>query len=702
MTETLDIHFSPLVPAFTLWGMLALTALLFVVSVWSKGLSAAVLRAVVALLFMLVLASPSLREEEREGVKDVAVIIVDRSESQNFEHRTARTDKALAHLQEAAQREDNLDLRVVEVSAAEGELKRETQLFKALSSAFEDVAPGRRAGALLITDGQVHDVPVDVSTLKAFGPIHSVLSGSKHDTDRSIKITSAPVYGITGKTVQARLIVKDTSLSRYDDKSVLVDVTYADGTTEKRLVPLNQEESFDLPVEHAGQNVFKFSVEPLSGEMTLQNNQSAILVQGVRDRLKVLLVSGKPYSGGRTWRDLLTSDPSVDLVHFTILREPQKFDLTPRDDLALIPFPFRELFETKLYDFDLIIMDQYKLNRILPDYYFANIARYVREGGALLVVSGEEFASDQSILKTSLEPVIPGVPAGRILDGAFKPALSTKGKTHPVTRDLSWKTDHKGDDFGWGRWLRMVDMEVQKDNVHVLMTGLNEKPLMALQRIEEGRSAHIASDQIWLWSRGYEGGGPHAIMLRNMVHWLMKEPSLDELALKLTVKDSHILVQKPDYDNPAAEIIVTAPDGTQETVILERTGDGWLSAHVQASALGIYGFEDPSTQKMHFAVMGDINPPELMEVIATSEKLDPVADATGGAMIWLEDRPHPALGMRQAGARDYKGLGARVMLRKNGGYTVKALRETSLLPSWLAAGFLVLALLLLWWREGRH
>ena len=98
-------------------------------------------------------------------------------------------------------------------------------------------------------------------------------------------------------------------------------------------------------------------------------------INGVRDRLRVLLVSGEPHAGERTWRNLLKSDASVDLVHFTILRPPEKQDGVPVDELSLIAFPTRELFIEKIEDFDLIIFDRYRRRGILPSLYLENIAQ---------------------------------------------------------------------------------------------------------------------------------------------------------------------------------------------------------------------------------------------------------------------------------------------------------------------------------------
>jgi hypothetical protein len=129
-----------------------------------------------------------------------------------------------------------------------------------------------------------------------------------------------------------------------------------------------------VPIPHAGPNIVEIEASPLDGELTPINNRAVVSIDGVRDKLRVLLVSGEPHAGERTWRNLLKSDASVDLVHFTILRPPEKQDGTPINELSLIAFPTRELFQQKIAEFQLIIFDRYARQGVLPLIYFDNIA----------------------------------------------------------------------------------------------------------------------------------------------------------------------------------------------------------------------------------------------------------------------------------------------------------------------------------------
>ncbi len=300
-------------------------------------------------------------------------------------------------------------------------------------------------------------------------------------------------------------------------------------------------------------------MEQLPGEVSTLNNRVAITINGVRDRLRVLLVSGEPHAGERTWRRLLKADPAVDLVHFTILRPPEKDDLTPLNELALIAFPTRELFQQKIGEFDLIILDRFQNRGILPPPYLRNIADYVRHGGALLMDVGPEFASPSSLDDTPLRDILPAHPLrgpdgelgnDGVVDGAFRPAVTALGTRHPVTEGLpGWHADASP---SWGSWYRRIGASDLHGSVLLSAeagttgVGTDAAPLLLLERVEQGRVALLLSDQIWLWSRGHQGGGPQAELLRRVAHWLMRQPALEEDALTARIVPGRRRGHAPD------------------------------------------------------------------------------------------------------------------------------------------------------------
>ncbi len=694
-----SLHFDPLLPeiwiitlAICAGGLITLSAL--------RQKHRVIWRFLAFCAFLVALMNPALLKEERQPVKDVAAIVVDKSDSQNTENRKTQTQNTLAYLKKILEGRDNLDLRIVD-APGDNIPHEETKVFQALDQALADVPEQRRAGVIMITDGQVHDVPQNPEQFSAYGPVHALITGRKNEKDRRIVITQGPAYGIVGQKVTMKYIVEDSNAP----KDEIVAVTFSrdsDENKDVRFVPVNEEQSEELPITHGAQNIFELSVAEVPDEITTSNNHTALIVNGVRDRLRVLLISGQPHAGGRTWRDLLTSDPSVDLVHFTILREPEKLDNTPQNELSLIAFPFQELFEVKLYDFDLIIFDRYRLNRILPLHYFQNIARYVEEGGALLEASGPSFAGNHSVYYTALMNVLPATPTGDVTRKPFFPTLTKEGKHHPVTETLLSYNKDLPENLRWGPWLRQVALTPERGEV--VMRGADNEPLLILDHVKKGRVAQLASDHLWLWARGFQGGGPYTELLRRTAHWLMKEPELDEDALEVQTEEYNIHLRTrnaPEEQSISQTVTMTLPDGAQQTVPLKPEDDEeWLEGDIKAQNAGIYSFESKTGQK-RFAIIGSLNPPEQKDTKATEDKLRPIVKKSGGDLIWLEDTPHPGIRFLSGARQNFSGRGW-LALRQNHDYAVTGFKKTPLCPPWAYALALLGLCVFAWWREGKH
>src|SRR4030081_583405 len=562
------IAFTPLVPSLVLWIALAAIVVMAVLLLLGRSRGAAVRVAALALI-LLALANPSFTREEREPLSSVAAVIVDKSPSQGFGERARETEQAREALVNSLKQIKGLEVRVVEAGQAVGETDG-TKLFGAPSSVLSDVPTDRVAGAFLITDGRVHDIPANAAALGFQGPVHALITGRKDERDRRIAISAAPRFGIVGQT--------QTITYRLDDQGVTGErakiVVRRDGDViSERTLQSGQTSNIDIDIKHAGPTIVEIEASPLENELTLVNNRAVVAIDGVRDKLRVLLVSGEPHSGERTWRNLLKSDPNVDLVHFTILRPPEKQDGTPINELSLIAFPTRELFQQKINDFQLIILDRYARQGVLPLIYFDNIARYVRQGGAVLVAAGPDYASQTSIWRTPLDVILPAEPRGRMNDGAYRAQLTDLGKRHPVTRGLEGSDE---DPPHWSQWFRLVDTRAAKGTT--VMHGPDNKPLLQLSREGEGRVALLLSDHIWLWARGYEGGGPHIDLLRRLSHWLMKQPDLEEEALRLMVRGRDLTVQRQTMSDTVNEVTLTSPSGKERVLNLSPTEPGvWRS-----------------------------------------------------------------------------------------------------------------------------
>jgi len=614
----LSVSFSPLIPAYALWALGAITLLLAVLALVSRG-PVAILRAVALGLVLLALANPALVQEEREKVKDVVAVVIDRSTSQTLGDRSPMTDQVRAELERRFGALANVEPRFID--AVDGSGDDGTRLFAALSNGLADVPPDRLAGVVFVTDGVVHDIPNSVDGLGFKAPLHALVTGRPDERDRQIKLVEAPRFGIVGKdqTIRAQF------MERGGTGSAQVTVRRDGQVFTRQQVRADTPFSIQVRIDHGGPNVVELEVEGLPGELTQANNRAVVSIEGIREKLRVLLVSGEPHAGERTWRNLLKSDANVDLVHFTILRPPEKQDGTPINELSLIAFPTRELFQQKIKEFDLIIFDRYANQSILPSSYFENIVRYVREGGAILVAAGPEFASYGSLAQTRLAPIIPGAPNGRIVEQPYKAAITSTGARHPVTRDLPGSETNPP---AWGEWLRIIDAQVQSGST--VMSGANDLPLLVLRREDKGRVALLLSDHAWLWARGYQDGGPHLDLLRRLAHWLMKEPTLEEEALRASVAGRDIRIERQTMAETAPPATVVAPSGAESSVDLGQTRPGLFTAQIASRELGLHTVR--SGDLIAFVSVGPANPRELMDVFSNTQALAPIAEATGGSV----------------------------------------------------------------------
>ncbi len=622
----LGIAFAPLVGAPLLWAALGAACLFSLLLFVSRSRGAAI-RTLALALIVLALANPSLTREHRDPLSSVAVVVVDKSPSQNFGDRTQQTEAARAAVVERLRHIPGLEVRVVEAGQADGETDG-TRLFTALGSTLADVPADRVAGVIMITDGRVHDVPADAGALGFAAPVHALITGHRNERDRRVALVAAPRFGIVGQPQTVTYRVEDYGA---DEKTAEVTVRRDGDIVDQRTVVVGVPQDVAIPIPHEGQNIVEIEAAPLGGgELTQVNNRAVVSIDGVRDKLRVLLVSGEPHAGERTWRNLLKSDPSVDLVHFTILRPPEKQDGTPINELSLIAFPTRELFQQKIDEFQLIIFDRYARQGVLPIIYFDNITRYVRDGGAVLIAAGPDYASPTSIWRTPLDAILPAEPDGNVTDEAYRPTLTELGERHPVTRGLDGSETNPP---RWSEWFRIVD--TRNATGTTVMQGPDEKPLLVLSHEGEGRVALLLSDHIWLWARGFEGGGPHLDLLRRLSHWLMKEPDLEEEALRLTVSGHNLVVRRQTMADQVSDVTLTAPSGVTRTLKLDPTEPGVWDSTVAANELGLWRATDGKLNAL--VNIGPANPREYAEVTSTPAVLSPLTEATGGDSRRLDD-----------------------------------------------------------------
>ncbi|WP_138421814.1 hypothetical protein [Maritimibacter alexandrii] len=673
-------------PAFdwpVLWIAGGIVAAILIFAIW-RGLKGWALRMLGAAALLLALAGPSLQMEERAPEGDIMLAIVDESASQGLSDRAEQTEAALDALTARVAATEGLELRITRMS--DGEDNRGSLLMTTLAEALAEVPRDRVAGMVLISDGRLHDLEA-APDLPA--PLHLLRTGREEDWDRRLVVTNAPAFGILDEEQQIGLRIDDMGDA---DESGLVDLSISidGGEPEVVQVPTGRELTVPITLTHGGQNVIQFTTPTLDGELTDRNNTAVVTMNGVRDRLRVLLVSGEPHPGTRTWRNLLKSDSAVDLVHFTILRPPEKQDEVPVSELSLIAFPTQELFMEKIDEFDLIIFDRYKLRGILPASYLLSVRNYIEQGGAVLVAAGPDLASAQSLARSPLGQVLPGEPTARVVEEGFSPQISELGQRHPVTRGL----EDFAPEGGWGRWMRLVELEETAGMT--VMQGAGDRPLLTLDRVGEGRVALLASDHAWLWDRGFEGGGPQLELLRRLAHWMMKEPELEEEALTAEATGNQVTITRRTMSEGARSVTVTRPDGTEEEVQMEEVAPGLYRSEFASAQIGLFRLEEGDQTSV--VAVGPASPKEFEETIASGDPLAPIMGAMRGGTAAIEEG-NPQLRSVNAGraaiGRGWIGYTPR------GAYVVENLRVMPLAPPWLmlliAAGLAVAA----WLWEGR-
>ncbi len=686
-----NLVFDALLPLPVLWVLAGLAATLVVFAIW-RGLTGWWLRGLALVALLAAIANPSLQTEEREALSDIVIVVVDESASQRISDRQAQTEAALAAVEAEVAGLPNTELRVVRVADAPGD--GGTLAMTALTEALAEEPRARVAGAILITDGQIHDIE-RAPDLPA--PLHALLTGREDDWDRRIQVRNAPAFAIIGEPVTLTLRIDEQgAVPRGLDGTAPLEISVDGGEAQTYQVPVGQDLELPLTLPHGGMNVIQFVVPAVDGELTDRNNAAVVQINGVRDRLRVLLVSGEPHAGERTWRNLLKSDSSVDLVHFTILRPPEKQDGVPVAELSLIAFPTRELFLEKIEEFDLIIFDRYKRRGILPAIYLDNVRKYVEDGGAVLIAAGPDFATAASIYRSPLGEILPAAPTGLVLEEGFVPEITEIGERHPVTEGLR-PDPVEGDDTAppWGRWLRLVDVKPTSGNT--VMSGLDDRPLLVLDRVGEGRVALLTSDQIWLWSRGYEGGGPQLELLRRLAHWMMKEPELEEEALTASADGQTMTVTRRTLNDAVGPATVTAPDGTVVTLDMEAAAPGRYTAVWTAPEIGLYRLK----QDDHEAViaLGPAAPREFEETVASGDKVAPVIEPMRGGILSLHDGQPDIRAVREgrpAAGRGWIGITPR------GAYLTADVTIRPVLPPWaflMVAAFLAVGA---WLIEGRR
>lgn len=686
-----EFDFTPLISLSYIYafGFLCLAAVVFFIAFRQKALLP---RAIALIALILTLLNTSILSTTTHKKDGVILIVADESYSNTINERDLQTQAALDAITQKINKQAGIDYKIIKAPSAQDKFT-ETNLFTAIDKELSNTPPKQRSGIVIISDGNIHDVPdLDAAQLRdKYGPIHHVLTGKANEKDRRLEIKKSPLYGLKGTEAQIDFVVHDTTTPQ--NTPVKVTITTPNGGREEITARIGKKESIYVPIDHAGVNPVELYAQPLQGEISLANNRRAILIQGVRDKLNVLLVSGAPHEGGRYWRSLLTSDAAIELIHFTILRDIDSRDNTPRSEMALIPFPHQQLFHKQLDNFDLIIFDRYRNQGILQDKTYQNIANYVRGGGALLVASGEEYLSDKSVYKTPLNNVLLGAPTDDLYETPFKPTRTARGKTHPITRSIA---SGQFDGENWANWLRQIKVTASDENT--LLNGYDNQPLLLIGEKDEGRVIQLTSDQIWLWAREYKQGGPYIDLMRKMIHWLLKEPSLEEGQIELSIDGETIRIKRYAANNGEA-IHYTTPNGAEKELFLKPSPDGLFRASINAEEQGLYSFT--SGKNSAYIIHGAYDTIEQTTLIRTKRNTNDIVRKTGGTHFDADkvEGLNTKL-LTPSFNKKYYGLNTAAFRESQYAETLK-INFTSLLPNWAYFMLCGLFMFYAWHRESR-
>jgi hypothetical protein len=652
------IFCAPLLPWPFIFVLAGLATLLPLFSLFARAKGAWLRLAGFAFL-LLYLAGPNWLDPTTKPLPNIALILTDHSQSMRVSNRPALEDAALAALRASAQ---NTTLKIVDIpQAATGG----TSLFTALQTALTDTKTSQLAGIISITDGQISD-----SAPKSLpAPFTALLTAKAEETDRELRLTNPPAYGLVGQPVTLSFTVYDHGTNNAG-QTALVTLTEDGKPIATQQVTIGQPAQISIPVPHAGPLTITAAVDPLPGEISPLNDTTAFTLTGIRKRLNVLLISGHPAPGERTWRVLLKSDPAISLIHFTILRLPgETLDAAPQD-IALVPFPVEQLFNTDIAKFDLIILDDFSASGLLPAQDLQNITTYVQNGGALLTETGPEFEGPDSLANSPLGPVIPAIPAppGTVTQN-FAPAITPLGTRHPVTAPFA--------SAPLSPWPSIQAATATTGDT--LMQGPNNLPLLILADIGKGRSGILLSDDFWLWTKGGAHPGPALPLLRRITYFLLREPELEPEALTATITNDRLAIHRQTLSaTPPQDALVQAPDGTAQNLPWQPASPGQFTITMPAASPGLYKIiSGPLTA---YAASAPSNQEEYQDLAATAAIVKPIAKN----IIWLGRSPPPPLASLISPRHATQTTGTKLI---------------PVLPPALALLVALTLLIAAWWRE---
>jgi uncharacterized membrane protein len=666
------------------------------------------LRTGLVLLLTLFFYQPACLEERVAVNRNAVIVLTDASQSMSLPHagstRGALADKWLSdHEDFFAGLAETRDVHrfafaeLLEERASRGAETRisgrETRALDALKGLRDRFRNQDIGGIILLTDGidttaegrRTTLSPELEATLRDLAAPVTSLTTAGDPSIRDLAIAHLAsnnfAFLLNATSIEATVEVHGYPEGQLSIRLLENGVEVASQLIATRPQETNYKVKFDFVPKKLGKQVYTVTIEPLPDEVYGKNNQRSAIINVVRDKIRVVQIVGQPSWDERHLRNLLKENPNVDLVSFFILVNRMNFRPLSSRETSLIPFPAKELFEDELGGFDLLIFQNFNYGPFQTREYLPNIAKFVRDGGAFVMVGGPLSFSAGGYYGTEITDVLPlEIPSSFGSENAtdereFPPRLTESGAFHPITRlaldpaqnKRIWSDIHP---------LEGVNLSTSaKDGAVVLVehpelrtSDGKPMPVVAVAEAGEGRSMAVATDSTWFWNfKAGEAQDPHHYQAfwENAIRWLIKDPELDLLkvrALRETVPlgeqaDVLITALLADY-RPAAsqkvEVTVRrrAPgdDRGQGEVVSKQTelstdAQGELRLELPVAAAGIYEVEvranivkGRTTTAFDLFVGVDQNP-ELERVVGDERLVTGLAKSTGGAVLAVTAAP---------------------------------------------------------------
>ncbi len=645
------------------------------------------LAAVCALFFLL---EPGLRRLQVARVKNRVAVLVDRSASMTFPvsvggvSRSQAVADALGAL--TPQMEALKDRFSFEILGFDPELSpvsqkdlettpargARTDLLSTLRSlkASEGTSARKLSGVLVFSDGAdnaelaqgVTGRPQQV--LQGYGvPVSTVAVGQGGLKDLAIDAVRVDDFAFVRNSITAEVEVRARGFADTTTQVVLRREGRVVASSQVKFASSDdvQTVTFTFAPDQTGRFVYTVSVPVFAGEAVTENNARAFTLKVIRDRVRVLLVSGRPSWDERFLRGLLKQDANVELISFYILRNSPDDPQVAQEELSLIPFPRDEIFKDRVNTFDLIAILNFNNDdrSITLGDYEDSIKQYLLNGGALAYVGGDRTFGDARV--TSFAEVLPVQAAGPSDPTPFKARLTAEGARHPITAIGTSSLSTEG---AWDALPLIPGMNTVKarpgatvllDHPFALVEGKNA-PLLTIWEYGRGRVLALNTDGAWYWAFPSHAGGAQTRVYErfwsNAIRWLVRDPELTALSVNSDSPSIEpgkplgisVVARSSDYQPaPGAQVTVELSSADDGRVIAQQTvtagPDG--AAHVEFpppppgpyKIVGRAKIGEKLLGEMSDAVAVRASGPELADARVNANLLEELATTTHGAFF---------------------------------------------------------------------